>query len=589
MSLRKRFALNWKQVLSLLIQSFLILLWFRYMNRFELYSKAGVRHHKYDGIYLICGAFAVACMWDNFRGLSRLSRKQYGILSVISVLYSVAVILASYPEFEPFFSVQKFPQTIVSFIGGFIVCFQILVCGVRRVPMFRVSRAGREHPVRFYLLTFFSISAVYLAYFCFVAYPGYFSPDSYAALEQCATEVYNNTSPFWHTLLVKLCLEIGYLFGGSGNSAVCVYGIVQNLMMAAVFAYALVTLYQAGIPRWCIGLVLCMYTFLSYNLAYTATMWKDVPFSVAGLLMVVSLYRLLRDIGKNRILNFCLLALGALAFCLMRTNGWYTLLVSALVLVPVLWKERRQLAYLLCAVLVLGWVCISPMLGLLGVTETDFVEALAVPFQQIARVVVDECDISESDMEMIEDIFYIDTLKRDYDPLTVDPVKFNAFRQDRRDFMKENMGAYIGLWLRLGARHPWEYTKAWVDETVGFWNAGYHYWIFHDGGENPAYGIVRPVMDNPVKTCFDKLFTFLQGTFFITQPFYSIGFHVWMLLYCLVVNAMNKRREFLLAVPIAVIVFGLWIGTPVFAEFRYAYPVFLTVPVILCATVYGEQ
>ena len=53
----------------------------------------------------------------------------------------------------------------------------------------------------------------------------------------------------------------------------------------------------------------------------------------------------------------------------------------------------------------------------------------------------------------------------------------------------------------------------------------------------------------------------------------------------------KKREEFLLTVPVMVLLAGLWLGTPVFAEFRYAYPMFLSAPVILGATVFcgGEK
>jgi len=39
---------------------------------------------------------------------------------------------------------------------------------------------------------------------------------------------------------------------------------------------------------------------------------------------------------------------------------------------------------------------------------------------------------------------------------------------------------------------------------------------------------------------------------------------------------------------LVVLVAGLWLGTPVFAEFRYAYPIFLCMPVILAVTIFQE-
>ena len=40
----------------------------------------------------------------------------------------------------------------------------------------------------------------------------------------------------------------------------------------------------------------------------------------------------------------------------------------------------------------------------------------------------------------------------------------------------------------------------------------------------------------------------------------------------------------IIVVAILVLVVGLWLGTPVYAEFRYAYPVILTLPLLLAVT-----
>ena len=71
------------------------------------------------------------------------------------------------------------------------------------------------------------------------------------------------------------------------------------------------------------------------------------------------------------------------------------------------------------------------------------------------------------------------------------------------------------------------------------------------------------------------------------QPLYSIGLQIWIVIACCLLNVLKKREEFLLTIPMLVLVIGLWLGSPVYAEFRYAYPVFLTVPVIVCGTLFG--
>ena len=73
------------------------------------------------------------------------------------------------------------------------------------------------------------------------------------------------------------------------------------------------------------------------------------------------------------------------------------------------------------------------------------------------------------------------------------------------------------------------------------------------------------------------------------QPLYSIGLHVWVLVVCCLVNALKKRRNWLQCLPPLVLIVGLWFGTPVYSEFRYAYPVFLSLPVILMATLFEQR
>ena len=44
-----------------------------------------------------------------------------------------------------------------------------------------------------------------------------------------------------------------------------------------------------------------------------------------------------------------------------------------------------------------------------------------------------------------------------------------------------------------------------------------------------------------------------------------------------------------LLVPVLVLVVGLWLGTPVYSEFRYAYPIILTAPLVLMTTLYSPE
>ena len=72
------------------------------------------------------------------------------------------------------------------------------------------------------------------------------------------------------------------------------------------------------------------------------------------------------------------------------------------------------------------------------------------------------------------------------------------------------------------------------------------------------------------------------------QPLTSIGLHVWALVSCTVINILKKKKEFLLSIPLVVLIAGLWMGTPVYSEFRYAYPMFVSLPLILAVTIFDS-
>jgi hypothetical protein len=106
-------------------------------------------------------------------------------------------------------------------------------------------------------------------------------------------------------------------------------------------------------------------------------------------------------------------------------------------------------------------------------------------------------------------------------------------------------------------------------------------------GGNP-YGIETVVNENIIQKLFAAFFRYIEKPAML-QPLTSIGLHVWALVTCTMVNILKKKKELLLCIPPLVLVAGLWVGTPVYAEFRYAYPVFLTMPMILGVTVFGNK
>ena len=189
--------------------------------------------------------------------------------------------------------------------------------------------------------------------------------------------------------------------------------------------------------------------------------------------------------------------------------------------------------------------------------------------------------------ELLNEIFWMDKVPALYDPLTVDPIKFETFRYDQVPYILENKVEYWKLYVSLGLKYPDDYLKAWIDETKGYWNGGYFFWIYTRHMDENPYGITNLMEENLIQKLFAAAFRYLEKPAFL-QPLVSIGLHIWALVTCSLINALKKRSEFLLGIPLLILVLGLWLGTPVYSEFRYAYPVILNMPLILGLTVFGN-
>ena len=539
----------------------------------------------YYSVYLLCGLAGMLCMWEQFRNPRECPKGHKKWLLGFSALFSLAVVLGNYELFEPLSVLENLLDWVLCLAGGVCVGYPIVLWMDTRIPrQTRISR--REHPGRVFWGTFLAVAAVDLAYLFFARYPGVLTTDSLTTLQQMlGDEAYNNMMPFWHTMTVKVFVELGLLIFGDINAAVALFHCAQILFLAACFGYAVKTMYEIGLPRWALAAVFLLFAVQPYNIAYSVTLWKDIPFAGAVLLFITALYRILKSVGTK---NYGPLILGAAGMSLWRTNGLLAFGITFLVLALLLRKSQPRLLKVMLGVLVACWFLMYPFLTLLGIGQTHFVEVLSIPLQQIARVITQGRTLTPEQTDLLGQILILDRVAQVYDPLTVDPIKYEAFRYDGQEYFLNHLWEYGKLYLQLGLQYPADYLKAWIDETKGYWNGGYFYWIYTQGIHENVYGLVASYGSNPVASLYAALFRYVEKLE-ILQPFTSIGLQVWAIVSCTLVNALKKRKELVLGIPLIVLAAGLWIGTPVYAEFRYAYPFFLAAPFLIAVTVWEKK
>lgn len=542
----------------------------------------------YYSVYLLCAIAGVLCMVDNERQYNDLEQRENRILLVFAMLFATAVCLANYTLYTPLSVLQNLFDAVLTFFGGIVIGYHILLFLMRRIPL-RLPPPRTRFVTVVFVTVFLSIVLIDSLYLFFALYPGVLTVDSFSTVRQALGLMpYDNIMPFWHTVSVEYFLELGLRYFSDINAAIALVHMVQIVFMALCMSCVVTTLYQIGVPLPVLGIVYFLYACMPYNIVYSVTLWKDIPFAGAAMLFTAGLYRLLKKIGKHSWLNYLIFIAGAFGFSLWRTNGWYAFFVVTIVMWFLLLRRRPGLVVIITAVMLICWVLINPVLDHLEVSETNFVEAFAIPMQQIARIIYEGRELTPEEYTLLSEIFDLTKISQVYDPLTVDPIKFETFDYSKVGYIVENAVAYLRLYLSLLVRYPVDFLKAWVDETKGYWNGGYFFWTYTLNLDINPLGIFQTRGENLIAKLYAAWFRYVEKPE-ILQFTISIGLHVWGLVTSFLINVLKKREEFLLSIPILVLIVGLWFGTPVYSEFRYAYPMILTMPLILCSMLYQYE
>lgn len=316
----------------------------------------------------------------------------------------------------------------------------------------------------------------YFRDFCFLAIlwlphiivklPGAFSSDTGIQIRQAlGLDWWTGHHPVFMTWILKMCLQTGNSLFYSFRAGILLYFFLQAGLMISVFSYSVYLLESKGVPKRYRNIVWMIYALCPYIVGHVGVILKDVSYSAVFLWFVISLIHFL-DADQFRIDRGLLLELtvSAALTILCRKNGkeivYPTLLVIGIVTI---WKNKRQWKFAVAglSVILLPILCTTVIsLGLTRYYEIipgSIKEALSMPFQQTARVVVEHGDeIPEEEKGAIDVILQYDSLPDRYTPMISDPVK-NIYNDGATT---QEMLAYAKVWFKQLCRYPLTYAEA---------------------------------------------------------------------------------------------------------------------------------
>ena len=577
------------------IQVFTMFSWLLLLN----YTSA------YYVIYLMIGLCGfISRFVDNKNTKSVFSRTERSNLLVSSV-FSMAIIAANHDIFDAIvnkiLSALSIHSDFASSINSsqvatystilFFICFPVFFLGgmyntffiLKSIEKRAISFSFAEYnyhssPKKVWLTTFAALSVFYAAIMLLCFYPGIVTGDAVNQLYQIHNSKYSNWHPFYYTMIIRLFVVIGTMIFNDINIGVALYSLFSIMLLSSAFAYSVITLYQLKINKKIILAVISIYLLMPYHIIFSFTMWKDTPFSCCILLLTVSLFRYICDIGKKRILNAVISVFSGVGICVFRGNGLIVFFILLLMFALFFRNKYRILCISFASVLVVMLIMTYPILNLLDIEQSDTVELMSVPLQQISRTLVDCDDLTDRQKDLISKVADINEVRRNYRPHISDSIKKLIRNSGNQDYLDKHKSSYVLLYLEIGITHPKSYFLAWVDETRGYWNAGYDYWKYVFFCFENDLGIQRTVVIKPLqKACggYCELFEYVS----ILQPAVSLGLHTWIILLIAFVGYRKKDKlTVLLTVPCLAVIVTLLLGTPVFAEFRYAYSLFCCLP-----------
>ncbi len=549
--------------------------------------------------YLLCFGIGIVCLAYNIRRIDIESVTKHNKLVIVlfSCVFATIVMVSNYslwylPTSDEaghlFRNIYRLLY-LASILVGSYVCFYNILCFLFYTsPVWKKKSVRKWRGKSIFIVVFTLILLVDCSVLLLCKYPGNLQTDSFSQIYQATGDMgYGNHHPFYHTLLIKMFLRIGLLFFEDWNMAVASYSIFQIVFMSMCFAYAVTTIYEYEAPLWLVLITAFTYTLMPYHIMYSFSMTKDVIFGGLMLIAIISLFRYMNVMGRG-VFNLSLLFISIVGVGLFRNNGLFTVaLWVALAMLILGFREKKLLVIMLSGVAA-TIIMKYPVLSALNVPQTDIIESMSIPLQQIGRVAVDCKDFTQKESDLVSKVIDIDKFTMKYYHKSSDPLKELIRAEGAPEEIENNKTEYLKMYLELGMRHPFTYAIAWIDQTEGYWNAGYPDWHWYDwvdsGIFDNKYNIHRITRSKGYNSLVDEYLFLFEDIPFL-QLFLCMGLHFWILLIILYISIIKGDKTVeMISIPPIMLVLSLAVATPISAEFRYFYAVFCVLPfLIVCA------
>jgi hypothetical protein len=229
------------------------------------------------------------------------------------------------------------------------------------INMININKKDLLRRSLYYFIPFIAGLVYWLAF-----YPGFMSFDSIFQWDQLSTFKFTNWHPAIHTILMYVLSRIWY--------SPAIVSLFQIMIACLIIGYGLNTIRKASrLPDY---VLITLGVLISINPIVgimDITLWKDVLYSLAVLLLTIFLFEIITSEGKwlSKPLNIVFYGAILSSIWLLRYNG-APVVIASLIITPVFYKKYlRPIIYSSLVTIMLIIIIRGPIYDLFKVDKSD--------------------------------------------------------------------------------------------------------------------------------------------------------------------------------------------------------------------------
>ncbi len=585
-------------IISLLVGVFIGLGFLSFSYPIKYFSLYTIIFFALIGSFLSYTVLFVKSVRNPFIGLTRAAKgTSYLFLLLLSLILTMAL-----KGPQQHLAQYSFFVIVLTYLATFLFFSFGILFIIRLFFLIHSNDHNKEIPKRT-ILYFASLPIIISLFYFWAYYPGVLMADSVNQWQQAHSTFYNDWHPVMMTWLIKLTTLLW-------DNPAC-FVILQFILAGLITGYVLYSFKKLNINKW---ILLIGYLFLSgFPLIslYSVVIWKDTLFGYFFLLFTTILLQILYTNGKwlHSYKHLFCLYLALCGVALFRHNGWPVILATIIIFLFFLRKNYWRLYGVFFLVIGTYLIITGPVYQHFKVFPAEPTESYSIPFQQIARVMKEDGDMTTEQKQFFHQVLPINEWKQRYHPTDVDMIKFTG--HFNREFIKANKKEFFTNWLAVSAQNPKLAFAAFSDQVQLAWK------LYVSGGDmrrpifrDKAFSSYRPVYFMTSKNVKKyhvqykwfhykdygsdkanmKLYHFIKNinqsiTHGLLRVFVMPALYLYLIVLFLFITTLKGNWRYLLAaVPMLLNLGSMFAAIPA-QDIRYFYPNYLlAVPFFFLAT-----